>query len=130
MSTATACGDDCSFCPRYTSKTEEELRRTAEMWYEMGFRDSIVSNEEIACTGCSRDNKCTYHITECTENKLINNCGECSEYPCETVNQMFERTQKYEAICKERCSKEDFDRLKKAFFSKKEILDAIKKKLP
>ena len=35
-----ACGNDCSFCPRYVSppyeKTEEELHHTAELWKKIG----------------------------------------------------------------------------------------------
>lgn len=55
-----ACGNDCSACPRYTAhpyeKSEEELHRTADLWMKIGYRDHVVSNEEIACTGLFRDN--------------------------------------------------------------------------
>lgn len=51
-----ACGNDCSVCPRYIThpyeKTDEELRHTAELWMKIGYRDYIVTNEEISCTGC------------------------------------------------------------------------------
>ena len=55
-----ACGNDCSVCPRYIKepyvKTEIELAHTAELWYKIGYRDYIVTNEEISCTGCKEDN--------------------------------------------------------------------------
>ena len=51
-----ACGNDCAVCPRYNvppyTKTAEELHHTAELWYKIGYRDHVVTNEEIACTGC------------------------------------------------------------------------------
>lgn len=45
-----ACGNDCSVCPRYIKepyvKTETELAHTAELWYKIGYRDHVVTNEE------------------------------------------------------------------------------------
>lgn len=45
---------------RYTShpyeKTGEELHSTAELWQKIGYRDHVVTNEEIACTGCKPEN--------------------------------------------------------------------------
>ena len=41
-----ACGNDCAACPRYTAppyeKTEAQLRRTAELWQKIGYRDRVV----------------------------------------------------------------------------------------
>lgn len=36
-------------------KTEAELVHTAELWYKIGYRDHVVTNEEISCTGCKED---------------------------------------------------------------------------
>ena len=44
----TLCGDNCIECPRYNAHSAEELRTVAELWYKVGWRDHIVSNEEIA----------------------------------------------------------------------------------
>ena len=56
-------------CPRYNvhpyEKTEAELHHTAELWMKIGYRDRIVSNEEIACTGCSPENWCRYRVVKC-----------------------------------------------------------------
>lgn len=45
-----ACGNDCAVCPRYNvppyTKTAEELHHTAELWYKIGYRDHVVTNEE------------------------------------------------------------------------------------
>lgn len=43
----TLCGDNCLECPRYLAQTEEELRQVAELWYRVGWRDSIVPAAEM-----------------------------------------------------------------------------------
>ena len=74
-----ACGNDCAACPRYIKepyqKTEDELRHTAELWLKIGYRDHLVTNEEIACTGCKEDNWCRYNVVKCVKEKNIENCG-------------------------------------------------------
>ena len=59
MKILAACGNDCSVCPRYTAlpyeKTGEELQHTAELWMKIGYRDHVVTNDEIACSGCRPD---------------------------------------------------------------------------
>ena len=43
----TLCGDNCIECPRYNAHTDEELKAVAELWYKVGWRACVVSNEEI-----------------------------------------------------------------------------------
>ena len=80
-----ACGNDCAACPRYTThpheKTNEELHHTAELWKKIGYRDHIVTNEEISCTGCKPENWCRYRVIKCCVDHGIKTCGECSLYP-------------------------------------------------
>ena len=54
--------------PPYT-KTAEELHHTAELWYKIGYRDHVVTNEEIACTGCKEENWCRYRLVKCVNVK-------------------------------------------------------------
>ncbi len=49
----TLCGDNCIECPRYNAHTETELRKVAELWYRVGWRETVVSVQEIVCVGCS-----------------------------------------------------------------------------
>ena len=74
-----ACGNDCAVCPRYTAhpyeKSDEELHRTAELWMKIGYRDHVVSNEEIACHGCKPENWCRYRVVKCCEDRGIKTCG-------------------------------------------------------
>ncbi len=118
-----ACGNDCSACPRHIPKTEEELRHTAELWMKIGYRDHIVSNDEISCTGCKVNNWCRYNVIQCTTKKNIPNCGKCEEYPCAKLKECFAVTKSFAPSCKKVCSDEEYEVLQRAFFEKKENLD-------
>ena len=61
------CGDNCVECPRYNAHSDEQLKTVAELWYKVGWRKTVVSNEEIACNGCSSHKQCTYRLVECTK---------------------------------------------------------------
>ena len=121
-----ACGNDCAACPRYTAhpyeKTDEELRHTAQLWMKIGYRDHIVSNEEIACHGCRPENWCRYRIIKCCEDRGIKNCGECSGYPCDTIKECFAVTKSFEPMCRQVCTDDEYKRLEKAFFEKEKNL--------
>ena len=88
-----ACGNDCAVCPRYNvppyTKTAEELHHTAELWYKIGYRDHVVTNEEIACTGCKEENWCRYRLVKCVNEKHIAHCGQCENYPCDVMKACF-----------------------------------------
>jgi len=114
----TLCGDNCYECPRYNAHSDEELAKTAELWYRVGFRKTIVSNDEIACTGCSSHKQCTYQLVECTKIHNVDKCNQCSEFPCIKINDMLKRSAEYKLKCKEICSKEEYMTLEKSFFHK------------
>ena len=65
-----ACGNDCAACPRFLPKSEDELHKTAILWYKIGCRDNVVSNDEISCNGCKKENWCRYGIISCTSEKI------------------------------------------------------------
>ncbi len=125
-----ACGNDCSACPRHLPRTEDELQHTAELWLKIGYRDRIVSNEQISCTGCKLNNWCRYNIIQCTVKNNIDNCGECKEYPCADLKECFVITDSFAPLCKKVCSKEEYEALQKAFFEKKKNLDKEKNNTP
>ena len=126
-----ACGNDCSVCPRYVAhpyeKTNEELSCTAELWTEIGYRDHIVSNEEIACTGCKPENWCRYHVVKCCEDKGIKTCAECGEFPCANMQDCFSVTNSFEPKCRQVCTDQEYETLKKAFFEKEQNLKRLQK---
>ena len=120
-----ACGNDCAACPRFLPKSDDELHKTAILWEKIGYRNNVVSNDEISCTGCKKENWCRYGIISCTSEKNLHNCGECSAYPCSKINAAFEKTMEFEPKCKEVCTHEEYAMMLKASFEKKKNLDEI-----
>ncbi len=118
----TLCGDNCVECPRYNAHSDEELTAVAELWYRVGWRTHVISNEEISCTGCSSHKECTYQLVECTKEHGVNKCNQCIEFPCVKINNMLERSAEYKRKCKEVCSQQEYAILEKAFFDKENNL--------
>lgn len=122
MEKITLCGDNCLECPRYLAKTDEELTKVAELWYRVGWRDTIVSVDEISCTGCSSHKHCTYQLVECVKENGVEKCNQCSKFPCRKIDSMIKRSLDYQKKCKELCSREEYAILEKSFFNKEENL--------
>lgn len=118
----TLCGDNCMECPRYHAHSMEELQRVAELWYRMGWRDHVVSEEEIKCDGCSSHKQCTYQLVECTKDHKVEKCNQCREFPCEKIESMLRRSGEYQERCKVVCSQAEYEMLEKAFFEKENNL--------
>lgn len=118
-----ACGNDCAACPRHLPKSEAQLRRTAELWMRIGYRDRVVSNAEIGCTGCKPENRCRYGIAKCCVEKDVDNCGLCSEYACAKTRTCFEVTEGFRSGCLAACDAGEWAALQKAFFEKRRNLE-------
>lgn len=118
----TLCGDNCIYCPRYNARTDDELKRVAELWYKVGWRDRVVSNDEIKCTGCSSHKQCTYHLVECTAEHGVAKCNQCGEFPCKKIADMLKRSEEYQQKCRGVCTEEEYTALEKAFFDKENNL--------
>jgi hypothetical protein len=117
------CGDDCSVCPRYTAKSEEELKRVAEFWYKAGWRDHVVTTEEIKCEGCSTHSACgcRYKILACTIEHSVKKCPECKEFPCKKIAATLKETDEMKAQCHKACeTEEEFAVFERAFYKKAE----------
>ncbi|MBQ0051368.1 MAG: GNAT family N-acetyltransferase [Treponema sp.] len=112
------CGDDCSICPRFLAKTDDELRETAELWFKAGWRDRVVSNKEIACTGCGSGPTCSFKILPCQKEKNVNCCKNCGDYICSNLKNLFKNSDKKEASLKKVCGDELFRPIAKSFYEK------------
>lgn len=118
----TLCGDNCIECPRYNAHSDEELKKVAELWYRIGWRNSIVTNEEIDCLGCSSHRQCTYHLVECIKKHNVEKCNQCNEFPCQKISDMLIRSKEYQKKCMEVCTEQEYASLEKAFFDKENNL--------
>jgi hypothetical protein len=122
------CGDDCNYCPRYLATqggNEERFAEVATMWRLTGWRDTEEPPEKLACHGCASVKICGLGIRECAISKGIDTCGECKDYPCEKLRDIFRNNEKEAVICKDNFSKEDYILFQRAFFSKEKRLDEI-----
>ena len=126
-----ACGNDCAACPRYIGhpyeKSREELQHTAELWFKIGYRDRVVSTDEISCLGCKPENWCRYHVVSCCLDKGIETCSDCTRYPCDNMKECFEITKSFEPMCRKVCSEDEYLQMKKAFFEKEKNLRNLRK---
>ena len=118
----TLCGDNCIECPRFRAHSDEELQKVAELWYKVGWRNTIVSHDEIRCNGCSSHKQCTYQLVECTQKHNVQKCNQCSLFPCEKITAMLQRSAQYQKVCKKLCTEQEYNMLEKAFFDKENNL--------
>lgn len=113
------CGDDCAVCPRFLAKTDEELKATAQFWYKAGWRDHVVSNEEIKCTGCGSNPHCSFKLLPCTKEHGVERCCQCPQFECDKVQNAYKLSEEKKAQCKRACeSEEEFQMLVRAFYEK------------
>lgn len=122
MKTITLCGDDCAKCPRYLARTDAQLQQTAQLWYRVGWRDRIVTNDEIRCGGCASHKTCTYGIVDCVAAHGVEKCSACEAFPCETIDRMLARSAEAQARCRAVCTDAEYEMLDAAFFHKEENL--------
>lgn len=116
------CGDNCSVCPRYIAQSEEALNALAELWHRIGWRDRILSGEEMRCAGCSADKRCGYGLIECTQKHHVRKCCKCPQFPCEKIRDVLNRSNEYRARCEKLCTAEEYAALEQAFFHKETYL--------
>lgn len=124
-----ACGDDCNFCPRYLATRAddvERLKEAAELWLRLGLRDALPSADDMVCHGCSTVAYCSNGIRECAQARGVDNCGQCERYPCQTVEVAFQKAAECAKHAKQVCSKEEYEMLDRAFFSKRQNLEKTK----
>lgn len=117
------CGDDCAVCPRYIARTETELHETAEFWYKAGWRDHVVSNDEIRCNGCGSRKSCSFNLLPCAEAHGVTVCCDCPEFECDRIKAMYISSASKKEGCRVACgSKEEFDLFVRAFYEKERNL--------
>jgi hypothetical protein len=133
MSLIGVCGDNCSYCPRYTatrSGKTEELEEVKELWARLGLRDPAVPARDLTCFGCNPENPCAYaELRDCAREKGIDNCGLCDAYPCKRIDAAFEKSEDLRSHATRVCTPKEMDTLTKAFFSKRQNLDQIHREM-
>lgn len=117
------CGDDCAVCPRFLARTDEELHETAVFWHKAGWRDHVVTNEEMRCTGCGCRKTCSFMLLPCLEAHQADCCKDCTEYSCAKISDMLKKSAEKQAQCRAACeSEEEYRMLCRAFYEKERNL--------
>lgn len=89
------CGLVCSECPAYLATKQNNVdmaKETAEQW--RAAYNVQVKVEDVWCDGCIVEGKKCAHCGECEIRacgieRKVENCGHCTEYPCERINAFF-----------------------------------------
>lgn len=133
MSLIGVCGDNCSYCPRYIasrSGTAEALEEVKELWVRLGLRDPAFPAQDLICSGCNPENPCAYsELRDCAREKAAANCGLCDAYPCKRIDAAFKKSEDLRSHATRVCTPKEMDVLTKAFFSKRENLDQMHRKI-
>lgn len=90
------CGIDCSACPAYrATRADDDAKRTkvADFWSKMF--GTKIEPSDINCDGCRQSEgrlfghckSCTVRL--CAMEKGISSCGLCSDYSCETLDNLL-----------------------------------------
>lgn len=96
MKMISICGLDCYSCPAraaFLSDDDVLRKKTAAEWSKLYGAD--IKPEQVNCTGCTApgikfhhcEHGCTFR--KCAMGKGIDNCGLCSDYPCEELAGFF-----------------------------------------
>lgn len=113
------CGDDCAVCPRFVASNDEELHEVAVLWYNLGWRDSVLSPSEMKCTGCDSHKNCGFGIVPCLLEHSCENCSSCSSFKCSRINDIIEGLDKLRyKILDNSESVEEYKLLERAFLNK------------
>ena len=93
-----ACGIDCNECGQYKVTSEHDLKEAEDLVYwfrSMGWIGQDEDAEAVMkkaplCKGCwNITNDCFWKcgggcgLRICCEERQINHCGECGDFPCE-----------------------------------------------
>ena len=98
------CGIKRSECKALeaTQKNDDNLRKmVAEDWSKIF--NGEIKPEDINCTGCKSNGVQFAHcgeckIRECAEEKGLENCGFCGEFPCGELDFILENVPQAKAV--------------------------------
>ena len=92
MSNIAFCGYDCSKCPVCLATISQDLQKLKEI---LKVSDASKTVDDLGCMGCKLgliNHMCDSCIVKkCCKSKNIENCGECSEFPCEYASKYFSK---------------------------------------
>lgn len=106
------CGIRCNECPVYKATIKNDVtekERISESWSTEKYP---LKPADVECYGCSNTDKKVISfckgcdIRECGIYKNVENCGFCTEYPCDKLSKVFKKSPESKMILDEIHGKE------------------------
>ena len=94
------CGIECSTCDIYLAAQDPEAaQRLADVWKSRG--NANAKPEWFRCQGCRGDRSVRWtddcKIAGCCEEKELQDCSQCADFPCETYRNWIGNWQHHRA---------------------------------
>ena len=92
------CGINCAECPAFIAHETNDRtlqEKTAVEWSER--YNAELKPKHINCVGCTEiSGPQIGHCSECNirlcgQKHKVDNCGSCSDYPCSTINDFYDK---------------------------------------
>ncbi|MFW5898726.1 MAG: DUF3795 domain-containing protein [Candidatus Saliniplasma sp.] len=101
-----ACGLECKECSIYLADSDKELAHEVMNWFiERGWLDGEIDVEEFMsdgpyCLGCHGKRETHWSpdcwiLHCCVDEKGLDNCSECDEFPCGRLERWAETDESY-----------------------------------
>jgi len=105
MDNIASCGLDCSKCPAFiaTKENDDNIRKEVAQKWETDYKMDI-DYKKINCVGCSNEGekidfcKSMCEVKKCCTEKKLNNCGECEDFSCDTLNDHYKNFPEQEIV--------------------------------
>ncbi len=89
------CGFDCAACPIYIATMSGDKAAIAALIAKYSTENHRLTEDEISCHGCKSEipsghkfcAECEFR--HCANARNIASCGECSNYPCQSIEHRF-----------------------------------------
>lgn len=94
-----ACGLDCSQCEIFKADNDPEIAQGVADWFKKE-KNIDIEVADIHCDGC-RGKRIEHWSPDCwilkccVDEKKLENCSSCDEFPCEKLVQWSQETKDY-----------------------------------
>lgn len=94
-----ACGLDCSKCEIYAATENKLLAEQLANWMKK-VSELYVDPRDVRCKGCKGDRESHWSpncwiLQCCVDEKHLDFCNECSEFPCEKLVDWSKKDKRY-----------------------------------
>lgn len=91
-----ACGNYCGGCTDYLAYVKNDEKLKKKLAEELSKQFSMdIKPKDVGCLGChgpiSKRWCASCHIKRCTQEKGILTCAFCSDFPCEILEEYYEK---------------------------------------